>query len=257
MPRPKRKAPTRRPAASKTRTSAAKLGRTRRRARSVAARAKTRKRAASRRAKPAVKRPKAAPSKAPRTRAARPSVAGRTTRKAAAATSTKAPRTPTPKAAASKPKGRRRGLPSSPLPVQPAPAELRRPAEAEVVEGEPVPSVPSSLTYGPKPSAARSGARESRTARRRHTETGPAITAGDVDANWEVAYSSGDEAPGGDNPTPDQEVVEEIGRALGVEYDDAEELKSTEKIRQRDQHRWELDPASAEDYQERSRKPRE
>ena len=44
----------------------------------------------------------------------------------------------------------------------------------------------------------------------------PAITGGDVDADWENAYFSGDEAPGGDNPTPDQDIVEEIGKALGV-----------------------------------------
>ena len=33
----------------------------------------------------------------------------------------------------------------------------------------------------------------------------PALTGGDVDVDWENAYFSGDEAPGGDNPTPDQE----------------------------------------------------
>ena len=37
-------------------------------------------------------------------------------------------------------------------------------------------------------------------------------------------------------PTPDQDVVEEIGRALGVEYEDAEELKGAEKIEDRDRH---------------------
>ncbi len=79
----------------------------------------------------------------------------------------------------------------------------------------------------------------------------PAITAGDVDVDLENAYFSGDEAPGGDNPTPDQDVVDDIGRALGVEYQDNEELKSTEKLDQRDKHRWELDPASSEDYKDR------
>lgn len=77
------------------------------------------------------------------------------------------------------------------------------------------------------------------------------MTAGDVDADWVAAYSVGDEAPGGDNPTPGQTVVEEVGKALGVEYADGEELSSTEKIETRDRHRWELDPASAEDYPQR------
>ena len=84
-----------------------------------------------------------------------------------------------------------------------------------------------------------------------HHESGPALTAGDVDADWEQAYSSGDEAPGGDNPTPDQDRVDEIGKALGVEYQDGEELKGANKISERDKHRWELDPASSEDYPDR------
>lgn len=81
-----------------------------------------------------------------------------------------------------------------------------------------------------------------------HSTLTPSITAGDVDVNIEDAYFSGDEAPGGDNPTPDQDVVDEIGKALGVEYEDNEELQSGDKLIKRDKHRWELDPASAEDY---------
>jgi hypothetical protein len=84
-----------------------------------------------------------------------------------------------------------------------------------------------------------------------HTSSSPALTAGDVDANWEAAESVGDEAPGGDNPTPDQDVVDEIGRALGVEYDDDEELRGGEEIAERDHDRWELDPASSDDFDER------
>jgi len=61
----------------------------------------------------------------------------------------------------------------------------------------------------------------------------------------------GDEAPGGDNPTPDQDIVDEIGRAVGVEYQDNEELKGEKKISQRDKHRWELDPASSDDWEDR------
>jgi hypothetical protein len=99
-------------------------------------------------------------------------------------------------------------------------------------------------------SAARSGREELLQHIKERTETSPAITAGDVDADWQQAYSSGDEAPGGDNPTPDQDVVDEIGEALGVEYDDDEELKGAAKIEARDKHRWELDPASKEDLDE-------
>lgn len=79
----------------------------------------------------------------------------------------------------------------------------------------------------------------------------PELTGGDVDGDWENAYFSGEEAPGGDNPTPDQDIVDEIGKALGVEYQDNEELKASDKVGERDKHRWELDPASAEDYKDR------
>ena len=79
------------------------------------------------------------------------------------------------------------------------------------------------------------------------------LRAGDLDVRVSEAFSVGDETPGGDNPTPDQDVVDLIGRSLGVEYDDEEELKGADKIAERDRHRWELDPASAEDYKERSR----
>jgi hypothetical protein len=113
---------------------------------------------------------------------------------------------------------------------------------------ESVPGPPSSLNLDRHGSAARTGRATLRSAKRAHTETSPAMTGGDVDADWEDAYAVGDEAPGGDNPTPDQDRVDDIGRALGVEYADNEELKGADKIADRDRHRWELDPASAEDY---------
>jgi Family of unknown function (DUF6335) len=118
---------------------------------------------------------------------------------------------------------------------------------------EDVPTPPSSLDLDRRPSAARSGRAEMEEALHQHTSAGPALTGGDVDADWQSAYNTGDEAPGGDMPTPDQDVVEEIGTALGVQYADNEELKGVDKIEQRDRHRWELDPASSEDYQDRAR----
>ena len=82
----------------------------------------------------------------------------------------------------------------------------------------------------------------------KNTSASPALTSGDVDADWQSAEAIGDEAPGGDNPTPDQDVVDDIGRALGVEYDDDEELQGGAEISERDEHRWELDPSSKDDF---------
>lgn len=114
-----------------------------------------------------------------------------------------------------------------------------------------VPTPPSSLDLDRSASAVRSGRRQMRERLAEHNETSPALTAGDVDADWESAATVGDEAPGGDNPTPDQDVVDDIGRAVGVQYDDNEELKGEAKISKRDKHRWELDPASSEDFNDR------
>jgi Family of unknown function (DUF6335) len=111
--------------------------------------------------------------------------------------------------------------------------------------------VPSSLDMDRTASAVRSGRAELEHQIHEQTNTSPALTAGDVDADWGGASAVGDEAPGGDNPTPDQDVVEEIGRALGVEYDDDEELQGGDEIAARDRHRWELDPESSDDFDER------
>lgn len=118
---------------------------------------------------------------------------------------------------------------------------------------EEVHGAPSTLDFDRHATAARSGRHELQEALHEHTESSPALTGGDVDADWRSAYAEGDEAPGGDNPTPDQDRVEDIGKSLGVEYDDNEELKAADKITERDKHRWELDPASAEDYKERQK----
>ena len=87
-----------------------------------------------------------------------------------------------------------------------------------------------------------------------HTEASPEITAGDVDARWEDAYATGDETPGGDNPTPDQDRVDEIGKALGINYADDQELQGGQEVTDRDRRRWELDPASSEDWPHDRRK---
>jgi hypothetical protein len=110
--------------------------------------------------------------------------------------------------------------------------------------------IPSSLDANRGASSAKSGRAEMRDRLSRNTSASPALTSGDVDADWESADSVGDEAPGGDNPTPDQDVVDEIGRALGVEYEDDEELQGGAEISDRDRHRWELDPSSKDDFDE-------
>ena len=88
---------------------------------------------------------------------------------------------------------------------------------------------------------------------REHTDTTPILSGGDIDARWEEADSSGDEAVAGSVATPGQNDVQEMGEAIGVTYQDDEELRAGEKERSRDKKRWELDPASSDDYQDRLR----
>ena len=73
-------------------------------------------------------------------------------------------------------------------------------------------------------------------------ETSPRLTGGDVDANWQQAWDAGDEAVGGSTSTPDQDVVDELGEALGVaQAPDAEVQTSADILAERDRHRWALE----------------
>jgi hypothetical protein len=79
---------------------------------------------------------------------------------------------------------------------------------------------------------------------RENTAASPADAGGDLDASWEDVNDSGTEAVAGDNPTPDQSLVEENARAVGVSFEDNEELEFIDKIDRRDRDRFELDPRS-------------
>src|SRR6185369_9532140 len=81
----------------------------------------------------------------------------------------------------------------------------------------------------------------------------PIVTGGDLDVQWESAQFSGDETAISSMPTPEHNDVGEIGASMGINYADGEELKAGEKERERDRHRWELDPAASDDYQDRTR----
>lgn len=81
----------------------------------------------------------------------------------------------------------------------------------------------------------------------------PTITGGETDVQWEGAQFSGDESAVSSMSVPGQSNVGDIGDAMGVHYEEGEELKVGEKERSRDLRRWELDPASSEDYVARVR----
>ena len=124
-------------------------------------------------------------------------------------------------------------------------------AETEVFEPDPdIAEVYESDQHG---HGARSGGRQLQRSIEQHHGIDRDLNAGDPDVNVEDANYVGEESPGGGNPTPDQDIVDEIGEAVGLEYQDNEPLHTTEKVEERDRHRWELDPASSEDYQQRNK----
>ena len=82
--------------------------------------------------------------------------------------------------------------------------------------------------------------------------SGTKVTGGDPDDDWYQAEVVGEEAVGGQTPTPDQNVTEQLLQAMGIGAVDGELVRVTEKLERRDLLRWELKPESSEDYQERS-----
>jgi hypothetical protein len=77
-----------------------------------------------------------------------------------------------------------------------------------------------------------------------HQSESPKLSGGDLDADWQSASQAGEETVGGSAPTPDQDIVDELGEAVGLTYEDDEPLEGEEKIRERDRNRWELNPES-------------
>jgi len=97
----------------------------------------------------------------------------------------------------------------------------------------------------------RTGSYSRRSEHHLHNDPDMAIVGGDVDANFEQASVVGEEAVGGTTPTPDQDVVDDLAAAVGIETDDRSFLRTNDMLNDRDDRRWELDPKSSEDYSQR------
>jgi uncharacterized protein DUF6335 len=85
-----------------------------------------------------------------------------------------------------------------------------------------------------------------RSARRRPQEIPSedlTILVGDPDDGVLANEYGGEDTPGGSSPTPDQNGVDEIGRAYGLQEEDEGALRSAaEVLARRDRHRTELTP---------------
>jgi len=79
---------------------------------------------------------------------------------------------------------------------------------------------------------------------RNNTAASPSDSGGDIDAAWEDVNDTGSETVGGDNPTPDQSDVEENAHAIGINFEDNQQLDFDEQLEKRDRNRFELDERS-------------
>ena len=74
---------------------------------------------------------------------------------------------------------------------------------------------------------------------------GETIRVGDPDDRTLANEYVGEETPGGTSPTPDQNSVDDIGRAYGLQEEDTGSLRcAAEVLARRDRHRVELQPPS-------------
>lgn len=81
-------------------------------------------------------------------------------------------------------------------------------------------------------------------------ERSPGARDGDLDAAWDGSDVD-DDGGDGSAPTPDQNAVDDLGEEVGLTFRDNESVDGPGKVARRDRERWELEPASSEDYSER------
>src|SRR5437870_2272200 len=118
-------------------------------------------------------------------------------------------------------------------------AKPRRPAASREKEA---PHVPSPTAVAAE--ALRTGVPPKRMPRHRdEIPRDEKMRMGDPDDSVLQNEYSGEETPGGSTPTPDQNGVDEIGRAYGLQEEDSGSLRSgAEVLDRRDRHRHELLP---------------
>jgi len=87
-----------------------------------------------------------------------------------------------------------------------------------------------------------------------HHGVSPTDSGGDVDADWQRAQSSGEEAVGGSVATPDQDIVDELARPLGVERPpNAQVITSDGILSARDRRRWRTEQQTDEEARDADR----
>ena len=68
---------------------------------------------------------------------------------------------------------------------------------------------------------------------REYHAASPELSGGDIDAAWDRA-DVGEETVGGSSPTPDQDVVDQLGEVVGLTYEYNEPLDTERKVAKRE-----------------------
>ena len=131
--------------------------------------------------------------------------------------------------------------------------EANRPGNEQISDSEELPAeITESYGTGVKEQPGLNiGGRTMRERMSEYTDVSPELSGGDIDAAWSEADVAGEEAVGGTVATPDQDIVDELGAAVGLDMAENEDVHTNEVLETRDSRRWELDPKSSEDYQVR------
>jgi len=125
-------------------------------------------------------------------------------------------------------------------PAQRAPERRHRQATAALEPPEPHASSPTAIAIEAERTGVVPGARAARRDQKLKKIPGEdeKILVGDPDDDPLRNEYSGEDVPGGDSPTPDQGLVDEIGRAYGLEDEDQMPLQSGDEVlRRRDRKR--------------------
>lgn len=134
---------------------------------------------------------------------------------------------------------RKRKLPK----LAPVSEAARRPGRMQVPVADDEPEAPHQASgTAVAAEALRSGLSPLRVPRRREAIPHESdITVGDPDDDTLANEYVGEDVPGASSPTPDQNGVDDIGRAYGLQEEDTGALRSSfEVLQRRDRHRSEL-----------------
>jgi hypothetical protein len=72
---------------------------------------------------------------------------------------------------------------------------------------------------------------------RKINDSSPELSSEDFDADWQDSQVTGSETSLADNPTPDQDIVDNVSKPWGTNYEEEDELNIAKKLRRLERER--------------------